>query len=81
MKIDVVRPTENFRGMSYSEWTTIWSNWLFSEDPDTYCFLEAMSVTNLLMIQKKEDLVISIQEGSMIEQVRMGKGSLKEHLY
>ena len=36
MKIDVVRPTENFRGMSYSEWATIWSNWLFSEDPDTY---------------------------------------------
>lgn len=36
MRINIVRPTENFRGMSYSEWATVWSNWLLSEDPDTY---------------------------------------------
>jgi hypothetical protein len=36
MRINVVRPNENFRGMSYSEWVTAWSNWLLSEDPDSY---------------------------------------------
>lgn len=36
MKIDVVKPNENFRGMSYSEWAMTWSNWLFSEKPDDY---------------------------------------------
>jgi hypothetical protein len=36
VKITVVKPTENFRGMSYSEWVTVWCNWLLSEDPDTY---------------------------------------------
>lgn len=36
MKIPVVKPTENFRGMSYSEWAKVWCNWLLSEDPDTY---------------------------------------------
>lgn len=33
MKITVVKPTENFRGMSYSEWATVWCNWLLSEMP------------------------------------------------
>jgi hypothetical protein len=36
MKIDVVPPTENFRGMSYGDWAVIWSNWLLSEEPDNY---------------------------------------------
>jgi hypothetical protein len=36
MKIDVVTPTENFRGMSYGDWSVIWSNWLVSEEPDNY---------------------------------------------
>lgn len=36
MRVTVVRPVENFEGMSYSEWVMTWCNWLFSEDPDTY---------------------------------------------
>jgi hypothetical protein len=36
VKIPVVKPTENFRGMSYSEWITVWCNWLLSEEVDTY---------------------------------------------
>jgi len=36
LKIGVVRPFENFNGMSYSEWVMTWCNWLFSEDPDNY---------------------------------------------
>jgi hypothetical protein len=36
MKIDVVLPTENFRGMSYGDWAVLWSNWLLSEQPDNY---------------------------------------------
>jgi len=35
-KARIVKPFENFQGMSYSEWLMIWCNWLFSEDPDTY---------------------------------------------
>lgn len=31
---NIVRPSENFRGMSYSEWVMTWCNWLYSEDPD-----------------------------------------------
>ena len=34
MKVDVVPVHENFRGLSYGEWATIWDNWLLSEDPD-----------------------------------------------
>jgi hypothetical protein len=34
--LSIVRPSENFLGMSYSEWVMTWCNWLFSEDPDTY---------------------------------------------
>jgi hypothetical protein len=36
MKIDVVLPDENFRGMSYGDWAAIWWNWLLSEEPDNY---------------------------------------------
>ena len=27
---------QNFRGLSYGEWVTIWNNWLLSEDPDIF---------------------------------------------
>lgn len=36
MRIDVVPPSENYKGMSYADWATIWSNWMVSEDPDNY---------------------------------------------
>jgi hypothetical protein len=36
LRANVVRPSETFLGMSYSDWVTTWCNWLFSEDPDTY---------------------------------------------
>ena len=36
MKLDVVSPNENFKGMSYSDWISIWANWLWSADPDNY---------------------------------------------
>ena len=36
MKIDVVPPSENFKGMSYGDWAVLWSNWLLSEQPDNY---------------------------------------------
>ena len=32
----VISPSGNYQGMSYSEWVSIWCNWLFSEDPDTF---------------------------------------------
>ena len=35
VKVDVVPIHENFRGLSYGEWATIWDNWLLSEDPDS----------------------------------------------
>lgn len=34
MKIDVLPVSQNFRGMSYADWATIWDNWLISDDPD-----------------------------------------------
>jgi hypothetical protein len=34
MKIDIVPPDRNFRGMSYGDWITVWNNWLLSQDPD-----------------------------------------------
>ena len=34
MKVKVVPVNENFRGLSYGEWISIWGNWLMSEDPD-----------------------------------------------
>jgi hypothetical protein len=36
LKYNIIHPSQNFRGMSYGEWVTVWCNWLFSEDPDTY---------------------------------------------
>lgn len=36
MRKDIVKPNENFAGMSYGEWAAEWNKWLFSEDPDTY---------------------------------------------
>jgi hypothetical protein len=33
LKIDVVLPSENFRGMSYGEWASVWSQWLVTDDP------------------------------------------------
>jgi hypothetical protein len=30
----VLKPEENFRGMSYGDWAVEWSNWLYSDDPD-----------------------------------------------
>jgi hypothetical protein len=30
----VLKPEENFRGMSYGNWAAVWSNWLYSDDPD-----------------------------------------------
>jgi hypothetical protein len=34
MNLDVVSPNENFKGMSYGDWISIWANWLWSADPD-----------------------------------------------
>lgn len=36
MRVDVVPPHQNFRGLSFGEWVTIWNNWLLSEDPDIF---------------------------------------------
>jgi len=33
LKLDIVLPHENFRGLSYGEWATEWTRWLFSDDP------------------------------------------------
>jgi hypothetical protein len=33
-KVDIVPVSENFRGLSYGQWATLWDNWLMSEDPD-----------------------------------------------
>jgi hypothetical protein len=32
--IDYLKPGESYRGMSYSDWAMVWSNWLYSDDPD-----------------------------------------------
>src|ERR1043165_4725737 len=34
--LKVVKPTENFRGMSYGDWAIEWNEWLMSRDPDNY---------------------------------------------
>lgn len=34
MKVDIVPVDENFRGLSYGQWASIWCGWLMSEDPD-----------------------------------------------
>ena len=36
LKLDIVLPSENFRGISYGEWAAIWYQWLVSEDPTYY---------------------------------------------
>ena len=36
MKLDIVLPSENFRGISYGEWAAIWYQWLVSDDPSYY---------------------------------------------
>jgi hypothetical protein len=33
MTFDVLSPNENFRGMSYGEWASVWNNWLLSTKP------------------------------------------------
>ena len=33
MKLDIVLPSESFKGMSYGDWITVWHNWLNSADP------------------------------------------------
>ena len=35
VKIDVIPLSQNFRGMSYGQWATVWDNWLMSNDPDS----------------------------------------------
>jgi hypothetical protein len=32
--IDYLKAGESYRGMSYSDWSVVWSNWLYSDDPD-----------------------------------------------
>lgn len=34
MKLDIVLPSETFRGMSYGDWTAAWHQWLLSHNPD-----------------------------------------------
>ena len=36
MKVDVLKPSETFKGMSYGDWSAIWTNWLLSNEVDTY---------------------------------------------
>lgn len=36
MKLDVLKPWETFKGMSYGDWISIWTNWLLSSEVDTY---------------------------------------------
>jgi hypothetical protein len=33
LKLEVVLPTENFRGMSYGDWMAAWHQWLLSDNP------------------------------------------------
>lgn len=34
MNVDVVPVNQNFKGMSYGDWTVLWDSWLISADPD-----------------------------------------------
>ena len=36
MKVDVLKPWETFKGMSYGDWSAVWTNWLLSNEVDTY---------------------------------------------
>jgi hypothetical protein len=33
LKLEIVRPTETFRGMSYGDWIATWHQWLLSDNP------------------------------------------------
>ena len=33
MKLEIILPSDNFRGMSYGDWIAAWYQWLVSEDP------------------------------------------------
>lgn len=33
MKLDILNPSENFRGMSYGDWIAAWHQWLLSDNP------------------------------------------------
>jgi hypothetical protein len=35
-QIDIVPPSQNFRGRSYGEWASEWLKWVVSSDPDIY---------------------------------------------
>src|SRR5438093_5244044 len=37
MNFKVLYPWETFKGMSYGDWSAVWTNWLLSEEVDTYC--------------------------------------------
>jgi hypothetical protein len=36
MKINVVPIGENYRGLTYGQWASIWAQWLFSDNPDNH---------------------------------------------
>jgi hypothetical protein len=36
MRVEIIPPSKNFKGMSYADWIVIWNRWLMSEDPDAY---------------------------------------------
>jgi len=36
MKLNVLPKSETFKGLSYGEWTAIWTNWFLSRDVDIY---------------------------------------------
>ena len=36
MKVDVLKPWETFKGMSYGDWSAVWTNWLLSNEVDSY---------------------------------------------
>jgi hypothetical protein len=32
---DIVKPEQTYKGLSYGDWVARWSNWVFSDDPDS----------------------------------------------
>lgn len=34
--LSVVKPNENYRGLPYGLWASLWCKWIFSENPDRY---------------------------------------------
>jgi hypothetical protein len=36
MKLSVLQPSENFKGLSYGDWAAVWSNWFMSKEVDNY---------------------------------------------